>query len=140
VATQHRNALLLTLLRLPDTATRGSSHFCGHPTQQRMAPHASVATRHSNAWLLTHTWTLPIPIRTWQYAQERQQFGAPIGALQATQFKLADMAVTLQASRLMVYEAARELDAKVGQVGEREGLLTVMDRSGGRIFRGAPRW
>jgi alkylation response protein AidB-like acyl-CoA dehydrogenase len=40
------------------------------------------------------------------YAQERQQFGRPIGKFQAIQFKLADMAVEIEAGRNLVYKAA----------------------------------
>jgi len=40
------------------------------------------------------------------YAKQRVQFGKPISALQAIQFKLADMAVEIKASRLLTYEAA----------------------------------
>jgi alkylation response protein AidB-like acyl-CoA dehydrogenase len=41
-----------------------------------------------------------------KYAQEREQFGKPISALQAIQFKLADMALSIEAARLLVYQAA----------------------------------
>ena len=44
------------------------------------------------------------------YARERQQFGHPIGAFQGVQFLLADMAMKIEASRLLVYEAAYKLD------------------------------
>lgn len=40
------------------------------------------------------------------YALERQQFGKPIAKLQGIQFKLADMATQIEASRLLVYRAA----------------------------------
>ena len=40
------------------------------------------------------------------YAQERQQFGQPISKFQAIQFYLADMAMELDAARLLVYKAA----------------------------------
>ncbi len=40
------------------------------------------------------------------YAQEREQFGKPIAKLQPIQWKLADMATDVQASRLLVYQAA----------------------------------
>jgi len=46
------------------------------------------------------------------YVQSRKQFGKPIGAFQVTQFKLADMATDLEASRLMLYRAAAAIDAK----------------------------
>ena len=40
------------------------------------------------------------------YARERQQFGRPIGSFQAVAFKLADMAVEIEAGRQLVYRAA----------------------------------
>jgi short/branched chain acyl-CoA dehydrogenase len=40
------------------------------------------------------------------YAKERKQFGKPIGSFQAVQFKLADMAVEIEAGRALVYKAA----------------------------------
>ena len=45
-----------------------------------------------------------------QYAREREQFGHPIGAFQGIQFMLADMAMKIEAARLLVYEAAYKLD------------------------------
>jgi len=44
------------------------------------------------------------------YAREREQFGKPIGAFQGIQFMLADMAMKIEAARLLVYEAADKLD------------------------------
>jgi butyryl-CoA dehydrogenase len=41
-----------------------------------------------------------------RYAHERQQFGKPIAAFQALQFKLADMAMEIELARLMYYKAA----------------------------------
>ena len=46
-----------------------------------------------------------------QYAQERIAFGKPIGQQQGIQFMLADMKVEVEASRLLLYEAARKCDA-----------------------------
>jgi acyl-CoA dehydrogenase len=46
-----------------------------------------------------------------QYAKERQQFGKPIASFQAIQFKLADMAVKIEAARNLVYNAARLKEA-----------------------------
>nr|MBO2469083.1 acyl-CoA dehydrogenase [Bacillota bacterium] len=40
------------------------------------------------------------------YAKERKQFGKPIAAQQAIQFKLADMATKIEAARLLTYQAA----------------------------------
>ncbi|HEY7348046.1 MAG TPA: acyl-CoA dehydrogenase family protein [Ktedonobacterales bacterium] len=46
-----------------------------------------------------------------RYAQERQQFGRAIGSFQGVQFMLADMAMKVEASRLMVYQAGARADA-----------------------------
>ncbi len=46
-----------------------------------------------------------------RYAQERQQFGHAIGAYQGVQFMLADMAMRVEASRLLVYQAGARADA-----------------------------
>ena len=45
------------------------------------------------------------------YAKERKAFGKPISKYQAIQGKLADMATEIEASRLLVYKAARLKDA-----------------------------
>ncbi|RMF19971.1 MAG: acyl-CoA dehydrogenase [Deltaproteobacteria bacterium] len=45
-----------------------------------------------------------------RYALERQQFGQPIANFQAIQFMLADMAINLEAMRLLAYKAAWEID------------------------------
>jgi isovaleryl-CoA dehydrogenase len=45
------------------------------------------------------------------YVHERKQFGQPIGSFQLMQGKLADMYVTLNASRAYVYAVARACDA-----------------------------
>jgi alkylation response protein AidB-like acyl-CoA dehydrogenase len=45
-----------------------------------------------------------------RYALERRQFGQPIGAFQAIQWKLADMATGIEAARLLTYRAAHLKD------------------------------
>ncbi|HRG47278.1 MAG TPA: acyl-CoA dehydrogenase family protein [Leptospiraceae bacterium] len=49
-----------------------------------------------------------------QYSREREQFGVKIGSFQAIQHLLADMAMRIEASRLMTYKAALlcEMDHK----------------------------
>jgi short/branched chain acyl-CoA dehydrogenase len=47
------------------------------------------------------------------YARERKQFGQRIGDFQGVQFELAEMATRIEASRLMVYNAARLRDAEL---------------------------
>jgi short/branched chain acyl-CoA dehydrogenase len=44
------------------------------------------------------------------YAKERRAFGQPISRFQAIQAKLADMATEIEATRLLVYKAARMKD------------------------------
>jgi len=41
-----------------------------------------------------------------KYVKERKQFGRAIGQFQNTQFRLADMAVKIEAAKLLVYKAA----------------------------------
>ena len=53
-----------------------------------------------------------------KYAQERKQFGKPISDFQAIQFQLAEMATDIEATRMMVYNAARMKDAGMNFVKE----------------------
>ncbi|MBL4595268.1 MAG: isobutyryl-CoA dehydrogenase [Robiginitomaculum sp.] len=46
-----------------------------------------------------------------EYTQTRTQFGRKIADFQASQFKLADMATELEASRMMLYRAAAAIDS-----------------------------
>ncbi len=48
---------------------------------------------------------------TLTYVKEREQFGRPVGEFQGVRFQLADAATELEASRLLVYNAARLRDA-----------------------------
>jgi short/branched chain acyl-CoA dehydrogenase len=52
------------------------------------------------------------------YSKQRKQFGKPISEFQGVQFDLAEMAVEVEASRLMVYNAARLRDAGLPFVTE----------------------
>jgi alkylation response protein AidB-like acyl-CoA dehydrogenase len=45
-----------------------------------------------------------------RYSQERQTFGKPIASHQAMQLKLADMATRVEASKLLIEQAARKYD------------------------------
>ncbi|HLF56569.1 MAG TPA: acyl-CoA dehydrogenase family protein [Thermoanaerobaculia bacterium] len=45
-----------------------------------------------------------------RYTSERQQFGQSVMSFQSTQFRLADMAIEIEAARQLVYAAARYLD------------------------------
>jgi alkylation response protein AidB-like acyl-CoA dehydrogenase len=46
-----------------------------------------------------------------RYANERHTFGAPIGSRQAVAFSLSDLAVSVEAARLLTYKAAALKDA-----------------------------
>ncbi len=52
-----------------------------------------------------------------EYAKERIQFGRPIATLQAIQFKLADIAMELEAARQLTYKAAAQIDAVTAEPG-----------------------
>ena len=56
-----------------------------------------------------------------RYAQQRETFGKPIAQHQAIQLKLADMATRVEASRLLIEQAARKYDT-----GERCDLESSM--------------
>jgi len=52
------------------------------------------------------------------YAKQRRQFNQPIANFQAVQFMLADMAMKIEASRLLIYHAAMLRDAGKSYVKE----------------------
>jgi len=53
-----------------------------------------------------------------KYSKQRKAFDSPIANLQAIQFKLADMAVSIEAARLVVFKAATNKDEKKSYVKE----------------------
>ncbi len=58
------------------------------------------------------------------YAKERVQFGRPIAEHQAVAFRLADMAVKVDAARLLVIRAARKIDA--GEAAPMEAAMAKL--------------
>jgi acyl-CoA dehydrogenase len=59
-----------------------------------------------------------------QYATEREAFGKPIGAFQAISFKIADMAIEVDAARIALWRAAWKVDqgeATLADVAEATG-------------------
>lgn len=60
-----------------------------------------------------------------KYSQERFQFGKPLAAFQATQFKLADMKTNLEAARLLTMRAAKMKD---------DGLPNVREAAMAKLF------
>jgi len=61
-----------------------------------------------------------------EYAKTRIQFGQPIASFQAVQLMLADMAILVEASRALVYQAARAADAGVKNVSAIASMAKVM--------------
>jgi acyl-CoA dehydrogenase len=61
------------------------------------------------------------------YARERVQFGKPIAEHQAVSFRLAEMALRVDASRLLVHRAARMLDA--GERATKEAAMAKLHAS-----------
>jgi acyl-CoA dehydrogenase len=58
------------------------------------------------------------------YAKEREAFGKPIGAFQAISFKIADMAIEVDAARIALWRAAWKIDrgeATLADVAEATG-------------------
>jgi len=60
------------------------------------------------------------------YAQDRVQFGRPIGQFQAVKHRCADMMVAAEAARALVWDAARSFD------GEDEGWKVALDAAASR--------
>src|SRR5881628_1682403 len=61
---------------------------------------------------------------TIDYSSKREQFGRPIREFEGVSFKLSDMAVQLEASRLLVLKAARLLDE--GKSARLEGAMAKL--------------
>ncbi|MBH0230559.1 acyl-CoA dehydrogenase [Halobacillus yeomjeoni] len=59
------------------------------------------------------------------YAKEREQFGKPIAKLQGVSFKLADMATAVEASKLLVYNAA-SMQAAGKKCGKEVSIAKLM--------------
>jgi butyryl-CoA dehydrogenase len=61
-----------------------------------------------------------------EYAKTRIQFDAPIASFQAVQMMLADMAIQVEASRALIYEAARAADAGVKNISAIASMAKVL--------------
>ncbi len=81
-----------------------------------------------------------------RYSKDRRQFGRPISDFQGVQFELAEMAVEVEAARLLVYNAARLKDSGrpyvmeaamakyfASQIAERTASRAVEVFGGGRV-------
>jgi len=63
-------------------------------------------------------------IESLKYSQERKQFGKPLAAFQAIQFKLADMKTNIDAARLLTFRAAYLKDN--GKKNNREAAIAKL--------------
>lgn len=88
-----RQALIATGIPIPDAERVGV--LCKLATAAEIAGNASVAIA-----------------RTAEHLRERRQFGRPLSTFQALRHRLADAAVTAEATRWMVREAAYSGDAR----------------------------
>ncbi len=61
-----------------------------------------------------------------KYARERVQFGKPIGQFQMIQERLANMAVNIEASELLVYQCAKMADAGRAQSMNKEAACAKL--------------
>jgi alkylation response protein AidB-like acyl-CoA dehydrogenase len=59
------------------------------------------------------------------YARERQQFGKPINAFQAIQFKLADMETQCAAARELLYQACAKIDRGDSDLGKYSAMAKL---------------
>jgi hypothetical protein len=59
------------------------------------------------------------------YAKERRQFGQPLSAFQAIQWKLADMATRIEAARLLTYRAAWLRDQRVDRTSMESSMAKL---------------
>jgi len=64
------------------------------------------------------------------YVQERRQFGRPIIEFQAVQLKLADMAIKVEAARLLIWRAAQN----AADLDNGDGLPSLADSSIAKCF------
>lgn len=61
-----------------------------------------------------------------KYSKERQQFGQRLADMQAIQFKIADMATQLDASRLLTWRAATMKDAQTERYSTQAAMAKLM--------------
>jgi alkylation response protein AidB-like acyl-CoA dehydrogenase len=60
------------------------------------------------------------------YIKERRQFDRPIGSFQTIKHRVADMATEIEATRLLVYDVARKVDAAPQEMLPREASMTKL--------------
>ena len=60
------------------------------------------------------------------YIKQRKQFGRPIGTFQALKHRVADLAMEIESTRLLVYDVARRVDADPGALFAREASMAKL--------------
>jgi alkylation response protein AidB-like acyl-CoA dehydrogenase len=68
------------------------------------------------------------------YVQERQQFGKPIVEFQAVQLKLAEMAMKVEASRLLIHRAVSSASHAADPAATQHGFPSVAESSMAKCF------
>ncbi len=61
-----------------------------------------------------------------RYSRQRRQFGKPICSFQGVQFMLADMAVAVESSRCLVYQAARTIDSGAKDISKISAMCKLL--------------
>ncbi len=59
------------------------------------------------------------------YAHKRHQFGVPVSSFQGIQFMLADMATEIEASRALIYSAARMIDSGAKDIAKASAMCKL---------------
>ncbi|MEX2195923.1 MAG: acyl-CoA dehydrogenase family protein [Thermoleophilaceae bacterium] len=60
------------------------------------------------------------------YVKQRKQFGRPVGSFQALAHRIADLATEIEATRLLVYDVARQVDQNPDKLLPREASMVKL--------------
>ena len=60
------------------------------------------------------------------FIKEREQFGRPVGSFQVLRHRVADLATELEATRLLIYDVARKVDADPDRMLPREASMAKL--------------
>ncbi len=71
--------------------------------------------------------------RTVAYVKERRQFGKPLADHQGLQWKIADMAIDVEAARALLYRAARQVDDGEGTPMDASVVKTFVNEASIRV-------
>lgn len=72
-----------------------------------------------------------------RYVKDRVQFGKPLSALQGVQWRLAEMAIDLEAGRSLLYRAARRVDLGASSAMDASIAKTYCNEMSRRVTDGA---